>query len=197
MMGTRNLTVVAQDGEYKVAQYGQWDGYPSGNGAAILAFLTTTDLQVFGDKVKLCRFLTDTEQKEKRNTAVPSIKGKKWIDMDESKKLEKALPELHRNAGCDILQMIYDSDGLELSNDIKFAGDGLFCEWVYVIDLDAGVLETYKGFGKDANVGRFAHLEQKNKEYTPVQLLKTYPLDNLPSEGVFVAALNALCEDDE
>ena len=27
-MGTRNLTVVYLDGQYKVAQYGQWDGYP-------------------------------------------------------------------------------------------------------------------------------------------------------------------------
>lgn len=26
-MGTRNLTVVYIDGKYKVAQYGQWDGY--------------------------------------------------------------------------------------------------------------------------------------------------------------------------
>jgi len=27
-MGTRNLTCVMKDGQYKVAQYGQWDGYP-------------------------------------------------------------------------------------------------------------------------------------------------------------------------
>lgn len=32
-MGTRNLTAVYIDGEYKVAQYGQWDGYPEGPGA--------------------------------------------------------------------------------------------------------------------------------------------------------------------
>lgn len=27
-MGTRHLTAVVIDGDYKVAQYGQWDGYP-------------------------------------------------------------------------------------------------------------------------------------------------------------------------
>lgn len=27
-MGTRNLTMLISDGETKVAQYGQWDGYP-------------------------------------------------------------------------------------------------------------------------------------------------------------------------
>lgn len=31
-MGTRNLTAVYLDGQYKVAQYGQWDGYPEGQG---------------------------------------------------------------------------------------------------------------------------------------------------------------------
>ena len=33
-MGTRNLTAVYLDGQYKVAQYGQWDGYPEGQGIA-------------------------------------------------------------------------------------------------------------------------------------------------------------------
>ena len=40
IMGTRNLTVVYVDGEYRVAQYGQWDGYPSGQGMTCLKFLT-------------------------------------------------------------------------------------------------------------------------------------------------------------
>ena len=41
-MGTRNLTAVMIDGEYKVAQYGQWDGYPSGQGLTCLHFLRET-----------------------------------------------------------------------------------------------------------------------------------------------------------
>ena len=38
-MGTRNLTAVYLDGQYKVAQYGQWDGYPEGQGITALTFL--------------------------------------------------------------------------------------------------------------------------------------------------------------
>ena len=38
-MGTRNLTIVHSNGEYKVAQYGQWDGYPEGLGCQLLKYL--------------------------------------------------------------------------------------------------------------------------------------------------------------
>lgn len=38
-MGTRHLICVQHNNEYKVAKYGQWDGYPSGQGAGILEFL--------------------------------------------------------------------------------------------------------------------------------------------------------------
>lgn len=38
-MGTRNLTCIVKDGEYKVAKYCQWDGYPSGKGLDLLHIL--------------------------------------------------------------------------------------------------------------------------------------------------------------
>ncbi len=44
-MGTRNLTmVINQEGEKKVAQYGQWDGYPSVVGLGVLNFLKNKEL---------------------------------------------------------------------------------------------------------------------------------------------------------
>lgn len=38
-MGTRHLILVWYRGRWQIAQYGQWDGYPEGQGAHILAFL--------------------------------------------------------------------------------------------------------------------------------------------------------------
>ena len=43
-MGTRHMIGVVSDGKYRVAQYGQWDGYPSGQGVGILEFLIDGNL---------------------------------------------------------------------------------------------------------------------------------------------------------
>lgn len=42
-MGTRHLIAAKVDGEYKLAQYGQWDGYPEGQGVAVLDFLVNKE----------------------------------------------------------------------------------------------------------------------------------------------------------
>jgi hypothetical protein len=46
-MGTRNATIVIKDNKTKVAQYGQWDGYPSGQGVTALNFLRQANLSQF------------------------------------------------------------------------------------------------------------------------------------------------------
>lgn len=59
-MGTRNLTVVTVDGTRKVAQYCQWDGYPSGVGKDIAKFLSDIGegnmLKEFKSKVRGLRW---------------------------------------------------------------------------------------------------------------------------------------------
>ena len=39
-MGTRNLTVVVHNQEVKVAQYGQYDGFPDSLGVKLLKFFS-------------------------------------------------------------------------------------------------------------------------------------------------------------
>jgi hypothetical protein len=52
-MGTRNLSMVIYDNKIKVAQYSQWDGYPTGNGSMILEFLNKEDFDLEKFKSKI------------------------------------------------------------------------------------------------------------------------------------------------
>ena len=164
-MGTRNLTAVYYNGEVKVAQYGQWDGYPSGQGNTILEFLNNKfKKDEFIKNLKLCYFGTDEEM------------DKKYLE---------EYPQFSRNTAADILAMIQDnSAGLMLCNSIDFAKYSLFCEYAYVIDLDTNEFEFYKGFNKSpVPVGeRFSKLEKaSDSEYYPIGLVWKWSLDNLPT----------------
>ena len=44
-MGTRNLTMVIHEKKPVIAQYGQWDGYPAGQGTTVLEFLKNYDIE--------------------------------------------------------------------------------------------------------------------------------------------------------
>jgi len=61
----------------------------------------------------------------------------------------------------------------------------MMCEWAYIINLDSGKLEIYKGYNKDPNAkGRYAHLfdeDQVNNEYYGVALLLKLPFDKIKS----------------
>lgn len=79
-------------------------------------------------------------------------------------------------------------------NSAAFLKDSLFCEWAYIVNLDDGVLEVYRGFQhKRHNRGRYGRLREDSKaEYWGVALIKTYPLARLPSKTAFVEELAKL-----
>lgn len=62
-MGTRYLTMVVKDNKTKVAQYGQFDGYLSGAGVAILKFLKTVDMKKFRKKLDNASFYRSHSKK--------------------------------------------------------------------------------------------------------------------------------------
>lgn len=176
-MGTRNLTMVIANGKTKVAQYGQWDGYPSGQGATALNFLKSANLNEFKGKVSECRFITEEEAKRAEKLKNGIFKQK--------------YPALNRNHGADILSLINTMPNLILQDSSDFAADSLFCEWAYVIDLDNHNLEVYKGFNTSPcpEGERFAHLQTKEREdkYYPIRHVKTYSLDKLPTLEEFIS----------
>lgn len=110
-MGTRNLTIVVADGEHKVAQYAQWDGYPSGQGVTALAFcrehLTTEDgVAAFKDKLAEARYLNE-DDRAKLDEFLKSIGSENgWMNMDQAELYKLEYPYLSRDHGADILELI-------------------------------------------------------------------------------------------
>lgn len=218
-MGTRHLTVVVVDGIHRVAQYGQWDGYPDGQGVTVAAFLhdvlTNNRLSEFEDKVRATTWLT-VEDLKARWVAAGAYPASDFVSLTVSEKFSKMYPENSRDTGAAVLQVILDRDTpVGLRDDILFGLDSLFCEYAYVVDLDAKTIEFYKGFNKDAsaNAPRFmalpdaqAHLDKENKDrdsaarYEAVALAGTFTFDELVQEGAqaIVDKMNALiAKDDE
>ena len=191
-MGTRNLTIVKHNDKYKVAQYGQWDGYPSGQGVTVLEFARTlsriNSLLEFTHKVDAVEeasseYIADIEKR------VQQGRLKDWA---------LAYPELSRDTCAKILKMIMERPaGLTLRNDIEFAADSLFCEWAYVIDLDEGTLEAFVGFNKLPLKpdDRFYFLMDKRRvdyideDYYPIKLFPgaRWRLNELPTVDEFLA----------
>jgi hypothetical protein len=196
-MGTRNLTMVVKGGEYKVAQYCQWDGYPSGQGATVLTFLRDEmNRPAFEAAVSATREITEAELKERWEDC-GATRDDGMVSIEESDRFKKRYPWLHRDCGADVLKIIQESGGdIALNLTLDFVKDSLFCEWAYVVDLDQNTLEVYVGFNQKplAEGDRFFSGETPEKEYWPVRLAKSYPLDALPTDDEFQTDL---AQDDE
>lgn len=63
-MGTRHLiAVIDRKGTLKVAQYGQWDGYPSGQGVDVLKFAKNKVLlDELEKRFDIIKFYNDTHE---------------------------------------------------------------------------------------------------------------------------------------
>lgn len=182
-MGTRNLTCVYLNGEYKVAQYGQWDGYPDGVGITILDTLRNTSLLGLKQAVSECHFATEEEKEH-----IQSL-GTDWINH---------YPQMSRDVGGEILNQIMINNVRVLHNKLEFAKDSLFCEWAYVVDFDSEKFEVYDGFNQEplTESDRFyfgGHMEDNG--YYPVKKVAEFDLNNLPTEEEFLDRFKV--DDDE
>jgi hypothetical protein len=187
-MGTRNLTCVFHEGTYKIAKYGQWDGYPDHLGVNILDFLLNRfEKETFIKNLGKVRFISDEELKSLWQKAGSDNSG--WVNMEVSENFKKSEYPLSRDcSGFELLSLIQHGKVDKQINSVDFAGDGLFCEWCYVIDLDKNTFEVYKGFNKitlDFNE-RFSSIRPQTPDYSPVKHVKTYQLNNLPDKSIFL-----------
>jgi hypothetical protein len=160
-MGTRNLTVVKNlEGETKIAQYGQWDGYPSYSGIKALEFLrdrvNRNNLLV---ELQLVEFVGDEEV----DTLYKQFESTDW----ENKDFLNAYPGLHRDTGIGILEVVANAtDTIKTVDNSDFRNDELFCEGVYEVDFSVGKFIT-----------------------TYDNRIVSFDLDNLPTDEEYLAAM--------
>lgn len=208
-MGTRHLTIVKQEGEIKVAQYGQWDGYPDGAGTDIVNFLhairSPEMMERFNRRVKLCRWATE-EDIASINEAI------NMVEIDDA--INQLYPEFSRDTAAKVLWLImngkkhylqddHQEAWLEstrfnldnayvaeeeskkttlLNNSFDFANDRVFCEWAWVIDLDENKLECYcGGRTSDGPKGIFDEFEN------PIRLQASFNLPMTEDYAEFIA----------
>jgi len=179
-MGTRHLTVVVHNKKVKVAQYGQWDGYPTGQGETIVNFITKKmKKKKFIQKLSKLRWTM--EEDDLRIQKEFGIEGQQFISTDIADKIDQKYPYLSRDTGGEILQMIQETNVPFIQNSIDFAKDSLFCEYAYVVDLDNDILEVYQGFAKrpGKKTERFYSNTPDEGGYYPIRLKKKYEFSEL------------------
>jgi hypothetical protein len=186
-MGTRNLQCVVLDGEYKVAQYSQWDGYLEGQGNRIVDFIVKElDRNLFVEKLrKLSNYDNWTDEqfnKLYQDLNIETDDG--FISLEDSQRFGDVHPELCRDTGADIFCMIQDGEVTGVKTDVDFANDSLWCEYCYVLNLDDDTLEVYEGFVKslplDWQNQRFYSNDRANEDgYYPVKFVASFDFDQL------------------
>jgi len=171
-MGTRNLTmVIDKEGQTKVAQYGQWDGYPSGVGVGVLAFLNDKNLMEKLEKnLTKVRFL-DQEGRDKDfidsyNKNTPQWSNEPDNRTDEQKKWWTTY--MTRDLAEEILTNIANSEDAEIliaDRSETAKSDGMV-EYCYIINLKENTFAVHNTIDTDAII--------------------VYKLDELPTKEEFL-----------
>lgn len=175
-MGTRNVIMVYNhEGIKKVAQYGQWDGYPRGVGIKILNFLKDKEmLSSFIYNLNKVRFLDnkgrDKEFAESYDNNAPvwsndpdkrTIEQKHWFDTYCTRDLsEQVLINIAKSIDHEIILIDREDTG---------KGANSWVEYCYVINL------------KENTFAIHSHLD--------IEPMKVYNLDDLPDSKTFLSEL--------
>ena len=187
-MGTRH-TIMVKDkmGVLKVCQYGQWDGYPEGQGVNVLDFCQSKEnLEKLEKILPEIKFLNETNDikdwLETYNKLAPSWSNEPDNRTESMKYWWDVLQ--HRDIGANILRNLISIDKdllptehkktLYLKNEYDFFLHG-WCEWAYLVNFQTGKLEVYE-----------------DNDF----LKKEFDLYNLPTQEQFIKELTDESEED-
>ncbi|KFZ10690.1 hypothetical protein V502_07986 [Pseudogymnoascus sp. VKM F-4520 (FW-2644)] len=206
-MGTRHLICVFYRGRFVIAQYGQFDGYPEGQGLTIVAFLHGAgNIERFKEGLEHT-YTPTAEEVQEFEKALAKQEQEYWADwraaarrnVSVRDRMRAVCPSMSRETSAGILDVVAKATAeapVPICLGLEFIHDGLFCEWAYVVDLDAEVLEVFHGLEKEreGSVQRFKGVDGAEAGWVPA-LVKAFAFAELPKkEADFVEAMNEALE---
>lgn len=196
-MGTRHLICVVHEKKMKVANYGQWDGYPTGQGASVLKFLKEKfDQETFINGLSKMTVPTQQQMEEWWKEAGADPKDN-WVTQEVCERFYNERPELSRDMGAGILEVIQSGRPWLHRPQEDFGNDSLFCEYAYVLDLDCNELHCYRGFQKTAPAPEGWWQSGPKDGYYPITLVAKFPFNALPEDSDFILAIDGEDENEE
>lgn len=186
-MGTRGLIGLKKDSIY-YGYYNHFDSYPEGLGQQVVSFLKgleNNDLVTLSKNVGLMDYYDPD--------ATPSQylkeKYKKFSNLNvSSRSLDEWYCLLREIQGVDTLTHILSGELRHAEkNAMSFIKDSLFCEYAYIVNLDACTLELYRGFQGVPDEGNIFGTENNGSNYFPCKLAGSFPLDDIPDDWQNIA----------
>lgn len=200
-MSTRGLFGFRKNGIDK-AMYNHYDSYPDGLGRDVIDWLqnvSTEKLNEIFDKIVL------VDADEKPNEAEKAELDEYWLYdyCDECQDWYSLLHKLQGNPP--LIEEIADTYGkVYMCDDISFIKNSLFCEYAYIVNLDEGVLEIWKGFQtKPWSENRYGTdaFSSIQTEYYPCKRIATINFEDITnkkfSTDEMVNYLEIYCEADD
>ena len=244
-MGTRGFIGWKLDGEIVIA-YQQFDSYPDYVGVRFLGAVRTEQQRILTeyadaqaesgqpatqDKAELAKIVRERFAARLRSVRRVSEDGPEPTDEDREKYAHLANGQVNNGEGWysllrnlqGELSAVLDAQVI-LEHDPNWPRESLFCEWGYLLNLDAdgglGRIEVYRGFqtaspkagewaGEPAPlektfewVGAWPYQKRvatgtRPSEYFPVDCLGWFSFIDPPTEDEFLARVTAVAEEQE
>ncbi len=194
-MSTRGTFGVRINGKDKL-MYNHGDSYPSGLGVEMLETTRHLVKEKGMDWLKEKAAALQMVDSQEKPTEEQIELLKPFTDLSVSERSTEDWYCLTRGMQGDLKAHLELGIGCDGSGFIR---DSLFCEWGYIVNLDSGKLEVYKGFQKQPHdKGRYGRLEpcaeyraSSGNVYYACALVAEFPLDDLPDRKAFVKALQS------
>lgn len=193
-MGTRGLTGFIANEEWYVT-YNHEDSDPRFLGCKVLKFCNSvSNWEALKAKVENLALVSLDESDSPTRDVIEKYRELGYGDTSiYTQKLDNWHNLLRGLQGDGILYEIEKGNLIHMIDSHAFLADSCHCEWAYIIDLDEMELRVYKGWVTEP----FTTELKKNylpsdipiicdDDFYPVKLIKTYPLNKLPTRKPFL-----------